>query len=416
MTIKAWTFAVALPLTLIGCVNDKAGSPEQAREADIAEQQQNRWNPMLRNYADNLIIPAYQRAEQVNAALASDTDALTSYCQSLGTEQEPAAREDAKQAWREAMAAWQQAELYQLGPLADNGGALRNRIHSFGSNAPLSECAVDQSVVLAEAEGFDLASRSYSSRGLDALEYLLFSDNLEHQCAAHVSATQGWNELPELERKARRCNYARLLAQDVHEASTALTDAWAEQGGNYRFEFLHPAYVEERLKALSDALFYIETHTKDLKVGIPSGIHANCSQIVCEGAVESPFSQTSLANVRNNLVEFKNMLLGGEGLGFDDAIISAGFPEVVEAFVADTDLAIGIIDASDNSLYQQLVAIEQSGDHSACGNSAANPEVASGIPACRVHGALKRITDRLRTDFVTIVNLDLPDRAQSDND
>lgn len=416
MTIKAWIFAVLLPLSLQGCVNDKAGSPELAAAANKAEQQQNRWNPMLRNYADNLIMPAYQRAEQSNAALASDVGPLSSYCQSIGTEQEFSSREAAQQAWREAMAAWQQAELYQLGPMAENSSALRNRIYSFGSNAPFSECAVDQSVVFAQGEDFNLANRSYSSRGLDALEYLLFNSSLDHHCAAHISATQGWNALPEIERKAQRCDYARRLAQDVHEASSVLTNAWAEQGGEYRFEFLHPAYVEERLKALSDALFYIETHTKDLKVGIPSGIHASCSQIVCEDAVESPFSQTSLAHVRNNLTEFKNMLLGGAGLGFDDAIIHAGFPEVVSAFTGEIDLAIAIIDSSDSSLHQQLVAIEQSGDRSACDNAAANPENEGGIPACRLHGALKRITDRLRTDFVIIVNLDLPDRAQSDND
>lgn len=418
MKMKTGLLATAMAFALFGCVNDK-GEKTASGENGVgtsATPTQTQWNTMLLNYADNLIIPVYQNVLQHSDELASDSGPLASYCDLLGTEQEQAARVQAQQMWRETMDAWQQAELYQLGPVADNGGSLRNRIYSYASVAPLSECLVDQSVIFAQDAGFDISSRSNSSRGLDALEYLLFNDDLSHQCAPQVTATQTWNDLPEAERKAQRCAYAQQVANDIEQASQSLVQAWVEDGGNYRFEFLHPSYAEDRLKALSDAMFYIETHTKDLKVGIPTGIHANCRQLVCKQAAESRYSQTALANIRSNLLAFKDMLLGGEGPGFDDVIIKAGFAQVVERFVADTDLAVAIIDGSEDSLYQQLVEIEQSGDHSACTNAAANPGVSGGIPACRLHGVLKRITDRLRTDFVAIVNLDLPDRAQSDND
>lgn len=415
MKFRPWLVGSVMFAALTGCVNDD-GEITQVREAEQLEQQQKSWNPMLRNYADNVIIPVYQQASQSSEELASETGPLASYCELLGSEQEAAALQQAQQMWREAMADWQRVELYQLGPLAENGNALRDRIYSFGSNATLNECAVDQSVVLAQDAGFDISSRSYSSRGLAALEYLLFDDELNHACAAEVTATQNWNELPQATRKAQRCNYARAVAADINRATNLLVQAWQEDGGNYRFEFLHPSYTEQNLKALSDAMFYIETYTKDLKLGVPTGIHATCRRLECRAAAESRYSENALANIRNNLLEFQNMLRGGDGLGFDDAIIEAGFPEVVGSFVADAELGIAIIDNSQTSLQQQLRALEQSGDRSACDNAAANPEVEGGIAVCRLHGALKRITDRLRTDFVTIVNLDLPDRAQSDND
>lgn len=415
MKVNGWLF-VAASLMLTGCVNDD-GSKTQAGE-EVAKESDPRsvWNPMLRHYADNLIIPTYQNVLQHSEELTDANGPLAAYCELIGTSEEMDALAQAQQMWRETMAAWQQAELYQLGPLSSNGGALRNRIYSYSSNAPLSECAVDQSVILAQSDDFNIATRSSNSRGLDSLEYLLFNDDLAHQCAPQVSITENWNALPEADRKAQRCAYALQVAEDVNQASQTLVDAWQTDNGNYRFEFLHPSYIEDHLKALSDALFYIETHTKDLKVGIPAGIHANCLQVVCKEGAESRYSQTAFANIRNNLQAFRAMLMGGEGPGFDDVIIDAGFAGVIEQFNTDIDLALAIISNSRTSLYQQLVEIEQSGDHTACDNAAANPDVSGGIEVCRLHGALKRITDRLRTDFVGIVNVDLPDRAQSDND
>ena len=35
---------------------------------------------------------------------------------------------------------------------------------------------------------------------------------------------------------------------------------------------------------------------------------------------------------------------------------------------------------------------------------------------CALHGLIQAINLQMRTDFVTIVNVDLPVRAQSDND
>ena len=46
--------------------------------------------------------------------------------------------------------------------------ALRNRIYSWPN---VSTCAVDQDIVRAEDANYDIASRTASRKGLDALEY-----------------------------------------------------------------------------------------------------------------------------------------------------------------------------------------------------------------------------------------------------
>jgi predicted lipoprotein len=395
---------------LLGCVGDDKAqdtSPEQRpREFNYVA--------MMANYADNLIVPQYQAFADASVELAAEAGA--DYCAAIGTDGEAAARSEAQAAWRSAMDQWQQAELFLVGPATDNGGALRNRIYSYGSTSTLSTCAVDQSVVLAESDSFDIQARSFNSRGLDALEYLLFNDNLSHTCPARITETQDWDQRPEHSRKVARCHYAALVAQDVAEAAQTLVDAWTIDGGHYRYRFVDPANQEANLSALSDALFYIETDTKDAKLGIPTGIHRLCSQVACPEAAESKYSETSLTNIRHNLVAFRRSLKGGEGLGFDDLIVRAGFPEVVDQFDQRVEDAIALIDSTDTSLYDQTQALLESGDAAACLNSAANPDSVREVPVCSLHGLLKRITDGLRTDFVTIVNLDLPDRAQSDND
>lgn len=410
---KFWLTA-ASSLLLAACVNDNSGGTTQTSTSDQASG--DFWQEFLIHYADDILLPAYLNAQSAFTELAKVDGPISQYCQALGTESEAHTLSQAQLTWRDSMAAWQQVEVMQLGPLLENGGALRNRIYSYDSSAPTSACAVDQSVVLAQSAEFDINQRSNSSKGLGALEYLLFSEDLNHQCAPQVTVTQDWNQLADLSRKQQRCAYAEQVAGDLLEAAQTLNTQWTSFSSNYYFEFTHPSYIEDRLNAISDALFYIEILSKDKKLGVPTGIHSGCSALVCPQVVESPYSENALENIKNNLIAFRQLLNGGEGIGFDDEIIRKGFSSTVEAFNSDIDAAISIVENSDSSLLDQLNTIEQSNDRSGCDNAFANPESLSEFSACRLHGMLKRITDRLRTDFVTLVNLDLPDRATSDND
>lgn len=409
MRINRWAIPL-LALVVSGCVgDDQSGdvASESARGFD--------YQGMLANYADNVFLPEYRAFAEEAEALAEGLNSVAFYCDSLNDSDGAGRIQRVRDQWRRSMDQWQRVELFQVGPLVANGGAMRNRIYSFGSSAPLSECAVDQSVVLSQEEGFDLSARSVNARGLGALEYLLFSEDLAHHCPSQIRETEGWNDLPEQVRRQQRCDYAQRLAEDIVVASQTLVEAWEPQGGDYRFEWVNPANQEANLKALSDALFYIELQTKDRKLGVPTGLHTNCNAIACPEAVESPYSETSMANVNANLGAFRLGFTGGNGLGFDDIFVHEGFPDVMEAFkdaIFDAEARSGY---ATPSLLQEMSEQNESGSAQNCLNAAANPE--DNYPgACAAHAYLKRVTDRLRTDFITIVNLDLPERGQSDND
>jgi len=395
---------------LAGCVDSGAGGDNGTAVSDFD------FVGLMANYADNVIVPSYERFAAESAVLADPAGPVANYCGSIGTAEETAMRDNARDAWRSSMDRWQEAEAYLVGPATDNGGAMRNQIYSFFSGAPLSTCAIDQAVVLASEPGFDLQIRSFNQRGLDGLEYLLFNENLAHSCPAQIEETQDWNSRPETERKQLRCEYASDLAEDVNAGAGALLSAWTPSGGNFRTAFIDPQNLADNLNALSDALFYIELEAKDAKLGVPTGLHADCSALTCPGALESPWSDSALANLRANLVGFRDGLTGGDGPGFDDIIAEQGFDDVNQRFLENTAAAIALIDGMSTSLGGQLDLIEQSGSDAECVNSAANPASVQTVPACALHGYLKRITDSLRTEFIVIVDVNLPDRAGGDND
>lgn len=403
--------AAALTLTLTACVDD-GGSGGKAVTADNFD-----FVRMLANYADNVIVPNYQNAAQHSAELSGSGGAIAGYCDAIGTANEGSALAAVQQQWRDTMDAWQLTELHQLGPATENSGALRNRVLSFSRGNPLSTCGVDQAVVLAATDSnFNLGSRAANQRGLGAVEYLLFNDDLTHTCPSQIQETADWDQRPETERQQLRCDYARVLAEDIDDAATTLVDAWVVDAGNYRSTFINPANAGDSTKALSDALFYLDTETKDAKLGIPLGISASCSQPSCPGVAESRFAQHGLQNVEQNLLSFRQLLTGGTGLGFDDIIAQAGVPSVTELMLSNTNAALAEIDAMSDSLTTQTQSITDPADESACATAADSPDGARDIPACNLYGYIRRITDTLKVGFVAAVDVDLPDRAQADND
>jgi predicted lipoprotein len=348
-------------------------------------------------------------------ALAGGDSVLDAYCDALGTAGEDAARTNVQAAWLTAMADLQLAQLHFIPSASDNSDSLNSRVTSYSESA-VSTCSIDRAVVLAQDSSFSVSSRSLNQRGMEALDYLLFNTNLDHTCSTSNSETDTWNARPDLERKQFRCDYAKLVASDISDASTEINNSWQQSSANFRSHFINPDNTAVAVEALSDALFYLDVDVKDIKLGVTLGISSGCSQDACPNRSESRFSESSLTNIRNNLIGFQNLLSGNGGLGFDDLMIFNGGTETVNNFDAQIQDAIDLIDSMSESLVDQANRIETDGAAVACSNAAGNPDSTSAYPACNLYGLIKRITDDLKVDFVTYVNVDLPERAQSDND
>ena len=156
------------------------------------------------------------------------------------------------------------------------------------------------------------------------------------------------------------------------------------------------------LNAISDALFYLDTETKDMKLAIPAGL-SDCLSEVCPGDLELPTSRLSKTAIVENLEGFRMVFTGGprgeaDKLGFDDWLIAVGSATLAIDVVDRIDAAIAAADAIETDLVTAL------GD----------PE---GTEQTRdLYQAVKAVTDLLKADLVTVLDLELPQTAEGDND
>ena len=188
---------------------------------------------LLASLGDNVILPTLRDFAQAASALETAT---ATYAQSGSSDDRAAAQ----QAWRDAMSLWQRAEVMQIGPagvMGDVAGGedLRLQIYSY----PLvNRCRVDQELV----EGAYVDPGAFSNelvnvRGLDALEYLLFSDGQTNACAPQndINSTGSWNGIVD-QLAERRADYAASAAALVSSHADLLVRAWEPSEENFLTE------------------------------------------------------------------------------------------------------------------------------------------------------------------------------------
>ena len=409
---------MTLQTVLVGCVDSSRESDsvgESLVESGGADGQEFDVTGLLGNLAENVFIPNYQELSETMSEFGGVGGSLERYCSRIGESGEAASRAEAQDDWRAAMDSLQKTEMHVLGPAQRNGNALRNRILSY-ANGSLSTCGVDEIAVLANEPEFDISTRATNQRGMGAVGYLLFRDELSHSCPPQVPTTASWNALSETAKSRSRCVAAQVIASDVSAAVDQIVDQWDAAGGDYRSEFVSDANAGNNLQLVTDAIFYLDTGVKDQKLGIPLGINDACSGYSCPDQVESQYSRNSLRNLQKNIESFRKIFRGGEGIGFDDLITGEGFDDVSLRFIDNSKAAIEAIDAISVPVYEQAASINSQERGTQCTNAYANVDLADELSACGLYGLIKALTDDLKIDFVTIVNVNLPEGAQADND
>jgi uncharacterized protein len=400
MRVIAGAGARALPATLFAfLVASCSGSGGEDGNAPARR-------AVLASVGARAVLPTYRAFRDAASSLQGAT---ATHAASL----EGADLQAARDAWAAAMEEWQKAELMQFGPAGPRttpgGEEMRADIYSWPTVSP---CRVDIETV---AETYEdealLAAEPVDVRGLDALEYLLFQEETTNACplTVDINASGAWADLGDEEVLRRRARYAEAVAALVAAKASDLVEAWEPSGGDFLGALAgagegSPVYAtsQDALNAVSDALWYLDTETKDMKVGQPAGI-ANCLQETCPEALESKFARRSKEHVVGNLQGFALVFRGGpdgdpESEGFDGLLMRLGSD--AEALAADMNAAI---DAAfletggvEGSFYDAL---------------ASDPQ-----PVRDVHAAVKGVTDLLKTQFMALLDLEAPQRGAADND
>lgn len=392
------TFKIVCGLAVVWLATTASGCPGPTQQAGIA--------------------PGFDRAtllEGVGACavdvygrLDRDLGALASAAATARDSPGPTTRTAVQAAFVRAFDVWQEAELTQFGPLGPTsqpgGGGLREAFYGWPVDG---RCLVDQ----------NLASRSYldpatfadgalaQGRDLAALEYLVFYNGSAHGCSATsaLSTSGVWAALTPAELELRRRDYAARLAAALSTRARALVEAWQRgflttlrSAGSPGSPFKTPKLA---LDVVLEGLFYVDYFAKDRKVGVPSGEIADtaCSVAPCPTLVEARLSGSSKRGLRQNLVAFRRLFRGCDGIGFDDFLAAAGGASLAAEVDQKVDAALAAVDAlAQPTLEAALVADRAS--------------------VAKVYQALRALADLLKTDVVSTLQLDLPARVAGDGD
>lgn len=317
-----------------------------------------------------------------------------------------ARRAAARTAWERAIDAWEPVDILRYGPATDfeqpGGRNLRAGIYAWPD---VNRCLIEQQLVSRAYERPDFGELATSTRGLAAIEYLLFYPGDDNACAATEAINTGgaWAMLTADERTRRKAAYARAAAADVATRARALVAAWQPAGfadqlatagrGSTLF-----ATQQVAISAVAEGLFALDTDVKDLRLATALGLRA-CATGTCPAALESPYAGRGRTHLRNNLAGARMLLQGcaaGGNLGYDDLLASAGAPSLAASLLRDLAAAEAAVDALPAAPLVDTLARD---------------------PAAlrRVHDAVKALTDALKMEFTMTLQI-RSTRVEGDND
>jgi len=148
---------------------------------------------VLRALIERIVVPN-------TTALAEHSRRLEVESAGLVADPTPSTLRDVRQSWRRALSSWKRVEAFRLGPIAESNSLMRAMFW------PVRAAGLEG--LLQGAQTLDHASvdsMGVDRRGLFALEYLLFSEAAEEECAARFAGPAG----------ERRASLARALAGNV---------------------------------------------------------------------------------------------------------------------------------------------------------------------------------------------------------
>jgi predicted lipoprotein len=397
-------FGVALTLASVGLVAASCeGGAGSAPVDDPARRM------LVAGLVERVMLPNYREFAGRAATLADATAAWAR----TGSDADRAA---AQAAWRAANETWQRAELHTLGPAGMNlsvvgGMDLRDDIYAW----PLvNRCRIDQETLAQRwTTPGALAAEAVNARGMGAIEYLLFRADPGNACAplSTLNTDGSWAALGDAEIAARRAAYAREAAALVREKADALVAAWEPAGGGFASQLATAGTTstlfsssQAGLNAVSDAMLYLEDAVKDMKLAGPGGLSTDCVATTCPELLEAPVARASKESVIANLRGFEALFLGApagtDAYGFDDLLVEVGAGTLSASMRAALAAAFAAVEAVPGTFDEAL----------APGNTAG---AAAFVAA---YDAVKALTDLQKTQFLTVLDLELPNRLEADND
>ena len=207
---------------------------------------------MLTNWADNIIIPAFE-------ALVDNMDSLSLAANRFTENPNQENLMNLKQSWLNAYLTWQTVAMFDIGKAEEI--TLRNFINVY----PLDAQGMTTTLL---AGDYDLTSvNRQDEQGFSALDYLLhgLGNSDEEIIAFYTDDTNG----------LKYKTFLNDIVDRMHSLTSIVLADWKE---SYRDEFIERdgnAATESVNSMINDYIYYYEKFLRAGKVGIPAGVFSN---------------------------------------------------------------------------------------------------------------------------------------------
>jgi len=207
---------------------------------------------MLVNWADNIIVPAYQ-------AFDLEVDALKMASDNFENTTDEANFNTLREAWEDAYIAFQNVSAFLVGPSEDVF------FRSFLNTYPLNADNVDE--FIATGDYNLIGSTTFDEQGFPALDYLLYglADSDAEILNFYTDSSTASNYL----------NFLTDVVDRIDELTEQVVSEWE---GDYRDEFVAndgSSSTSSTNRLVNDYIQYYERNFRDGKVGIPAGIRSD---------------------------------------------------------------------------------------------------------------------------------------------
>ena len=241
--------------------------------------------------ADDVFGPAYAGFDQAVRDLQTD---IATFCSNLGSAQ----ISEVQGGWREAMLAWQRAEVARAGPVEEQDRRLRIQFFPDHNDAVPTGVnrLLDGGLELTEER---IANSSVGAQGLPAIEFLLFEPG-------GFDNTQSG---------MRRCDLLQAVGANLATMAFDLATAWSETGAYYADFVNASGSFDDRFDVLIAIIESAAVQTEymgDRK--LRDALAADYMSL------ESWRSEHSRENLLANLETVEALLENGEDYGFADLL------------------------------------------------------------------------------------------------
>ncbi|MEW7277465.1 imelysin family protein [Aquimarina sp. 2201CG1-2-11] len=282
----------------------------------------------------------------LNNQLTNQAQLLSASVNLFSTETTEGNLELVQKEWREFQEIWKQLELYDL-------GAIANSFISFEINRwPTDIIRIEQNIRGTEdlIEEF-IASIGSSSKGISAIEYLIFSLD---------SNTEVLTKFTTDENAAGRKKYLLALSENLYTKSLTLKNLWETNEENF-INALENGISGSQNQLVNAMVALIEEIMKS-KLGAPLG--DTNGGTVDPKQLEAYYGAFSKEIIQQHLKTLQNCFTGdfgqaGTQVGFDDLLIFRDHKNVADKIVMQFSVCQDKLDAISGKLRDDIVTKEE---------------------------------------------------------